>query len=102
MNGPWLRMELGTRVLLGGMRWSPSLYLGGGVQAQLRRTVSWHPPSAFSESMPRGAVLVLGIGLQRRVGTLLLGLDFQVREGWPDGYHSVVVLWTVGGHLDPD
>ena len=102
MEGPWLRMEGGMRALLGGTKWNPSLYAGGGVQAHLRRTKDSRPQQGVSETMPRGAVLVLGIGLQRRVRNLVLGLDFQMREGTPDGYHSAVLLWSVGSHLDSD
>ncbi|HWN69861.1 MAG TPA: hypothetical protein VNM90_19600 [Haliangium sp.] len=102
VEGSWLRMEVGMRALLGGTKWNPSLYAGAGVQAHLRRTKDSRPQQAFSETMPRGAVLVLGIGLQRRVHKLVMGLDFQVREGAPDGYHSAAVLWSAGFHLDPD
>ncbi len=101
VNGPWLRAEVGMRARFG-TKWSPSAYAGFGVQAQLRRTDGTRVAPGFSETMPRGAVLVLGIGLQRRAGNLLLGLDFQVREGGPDSYHSAAMLWTIGCDLDPD
>lgn len=101
MKGSLLRAEVSLRARFG-TKWSPSIYAGGGVQAHLRRTEGMRAGPAYSETMPRGAVLVLGIGLQRRAGNLLLGLDFQVREGGPDGYHSAALLWTVGCDLDPD
>jgi hypothetical protein len=103
LNGPWLRLEVGTRFLLGGTKWNPSLNAGFGVQAHLRRTKDTRlRDSPSSETMPRGVVLTLGLGLQRRIGDLLLGVDFQLREGGPDGYHSAGVFWGVGGYLDPD
>jgi hypothetical protein len=103
LEGPWLRAEAGTRVQFGGTKWNPSLYAALGAQAHLRRTERPYDTQATSETMPHGAVLVLGVGLQRRAGNLLLlGLDFQVRQGWPDGYHSMALVWTVGSFLDPD
>lgn len=102
VEGPWLRVESGVRAQLGGTKWNPSLYAGLGVQAHLRRTEIENALPETGETMPHGAVLALGVGLQRRAGILLLGLDFQVRTGWPDGYHSMAVLWTVGSFLDPD
>jgi hypothetical protein len=102
IDGPWLRAEVGGRWQLGGTKWNPSLYGALGAQAHLRRTEAPLDTSGISETMPHGAVGVLGIGLQRRAGTLLVGLDFQVRKGWPDGYHSMAVFWSVGSFLDPD
>jgi hypothetical protein len=101
LKGTWLRADVSMRAQFG-TKWSPSVVVGFGMQAHLRRTEGSFDEPVFSETMPRGAVLVLGIGLQRRAGNLLLGLDFQVREGGPDGYHSVGMLWTVGCLLDPD
>lgn len=103
LKGPWVRADMGMRVWVG-TKWRPSVYAGLGVQLHLRRTEteSTSRLPAFSETMPRDVVLVLGIGLQRRAGSLLLGLDFQVREGGLDGYHSAAVLWTMGCYLDPD
>jgi hypothetical protein len=102
LEGPWLRAEVGPRVQLGDTKWNPSLYAGLGLQAYLRRTETKNALLDTGETMPHGAVLVLGIGLQRRARKTLLGLDFQVRQGWPDGYHSVAVLWTVGSFLGAD
>jgi hypothetical protein len=102
LTGPWLRAEVGTRFLLGGTKWNPSLTAGLGVHAHLRRTSDMRDGSGPSETMPRGVVLVLGLGLQRRIGDLLLGVDFQLREGGPDGYHFVGLFWGVGGYLDLD
>ncbi|HWN70081.1 MAG TPA: hypothetical protein VNM90_20715 [Haliangium sp.] len=102
LDGPWLRAEAGMRAQLGGTKWNPSLSAALGAQAHLRRTETPRDRSAISETMPLGAVLTLGIGLQRRARVLLLGLDFQVRKGWPDGYHSIAVLWTAGSFLDLD
>lgn len=51
-------------------------------------------------TLARGAVLVLGLGLQRRVRSTLLGLDFQVRQGGPDDYFSVTAFLTLGRLLD--
>lgn len=101
VKGTWLKAEVSMRVQFG-TKWIPSVSGGLGMQAHLRRTESSIDVPAFSETMPRGAVFVFGIGLHRRAGDLLLGFDFQAREGGPDGYHSVGLLWTVGCFLDPD
>jgi hypothetical protein len=102
VDGPWLRVESGIRAQLGGTKWISSLYAGLGAQAHLRRTEPLYDGLASSETMPHGPVLALGIGLQRRAGRILMGLDFQVRQGWPDGYYSMTAFWTVGSFLDAD
>ena len=45
-------------------------------------------------------VLTLGLGLQRRAGNVLLGVDFQIRQGVPADYRSVEALLSVGFFLD--
>jgi hypothetical protein len=99
-KGPWLRAEVGLRARFGGTSWASSAYAGLGVQAHLRRIEKMNAVPETVETMPRGAVLVLGIGLERRVGGIPVGLDFQVRQGGPDGYHSAAMLWTVGCVLE--
>jgi hypothetical protein len=102
VSGPWLRAELGVRAQLGA-RWRPSVYAGIGAQAHLRRTRAPRSPDASrtTATMEDGAVLALGVGLHRRVGDVLLGVDVQVRRGGPDDYRSMTALWTVGYVLDP-
>ncbi len=100
LEGPWLRGEVGLRARFGGTSWFSSAYAGLGVQAHLRRIEKMNAVPETVETMPRGAVLVLGIGLERRAGGILVGLDFQVRQGGPDGYHSAAMLWTVGCVLE--
>jgi hypothetical protein len=46
--------------------------------------------------MPFLGVLVLGMGLEHRAGNLLLGVDFQVRQGVPADYRSVTWLLSAG------
>jgi hypothetical protein len=101
VSGPLLRAEVGARAR-GGTIWIPSAYGGIGGQTQLRRTVriSSDGRSRTSNTMNDGLVLVLGMGLHRRVHNVVLGVDFQVRRGGPDDYRSVTVFWTVGYFLD--
>ena len=99
LTGPWLRADVGMRLEFG-TKWSPSVYAGPGVQAHLRRVELKAEHPQVNELMKHGAVLVLGMGLQYRVRDLLLGLDFQFRQGWPDDYRSMGVFWTVGRFLD--
>jgi hypothetical protein len=99
-KGPWLRAEVALRARFGGTSWVSSTYAGLGVQAHLRRIEKMNAVPETVETMPRGAVLVLGIGLEHRVGGIPVGLDFQVRQGGPDGYHSAAMLWTVGCVLE--
>lgn len=101
VSGPWFRAEVGMRARFG-TRWIPSAYAGLGLQAQLRRTEKTGPredPKSV-ETLEHGAVLALGMGLQYRVSKILLGLDFQVRQGGPDNYRSISAFWSVGCLLD--
>lgn len=102
VSGPLLRAELGARAWAGA-RWRSSIYAGFGTQAHLRWTTdsSSVDRSAVIATMEDGIVLALGIGLHRRIGDVLLGLDVQVRRGGPDDYHSMTALWTVGYFLEP-
>lgn len=101
VTGTRLRGELGLRASAG-TRWIPWVHAGIGLQVHLRRAVE----TSFSEgpetvtTLARGAVLVLGLGLQHRVRSTLLGLDFQVRQGGPDDYFSVTAFLTLGRLLD--
>jgi hypothetical protein len=100
VTGPWLRAEIGMRARMG-VTWMPTAYVGLGFQTHLRRSekVGQFGLQA-ADTMKDGAVLVLGMGLQRRARDFLLGLDFQMRQGGPDDYRSVAALWTVGYFLD--
>jgi hypothetical protein len=102
VSGPWLRAEVGARARVGA-RWRPSVYAGLGTQAHLRWTKGANGLDRLqtAATMEDGVVLALGIGLHRRIGDVLLGLDVQVRRGGPDDYHSMTALWTVGYFLDP-
>ncbi len=82
VSGPLLRAELGVRVS-SGARWRPSLYVGIGAQAHLRRTRTPDDIAGWqtTATMEDGAV--------------------QVRRGGPDDYRSMTALWTVGYRLDP-
>jgi hypothetical protein len=40
------------------------------------------------------------MGLQRRVGDVLLGIDFQITQGVPPEYRSVEAVLSVGFALD--
>jgi hypothetical protein len=98
MSGPRLRLEAGMRASLG-TDWRASAYAGIGIQEHLRQTEE--RGSAPKSTLEQGAVLALGVGLQYRTrGKVLLGLDFLVRQGVPDDYHSVAALLTVGRYLD--
>ncbi len=84
-----------------GVKWIPTAYVGIGMQTHLRRSKKINQLGLQpTETMKDGAVLVLGAGLHRRAGDVLLGLDFQIRRGGPDDYRSVAALWTVGYFLD--
>jgi hypothetical protein len=98
VSGPRLRLETGTRASVG-TEWNASVNAGFGVQMQLRRVEdSANPPQSTLE---QGLELALGVGLQRRThGKFLLGLDFVIRQGWPDDYLSMSALLTVGRFLE--
>lgn len=101
VTGARFRGEVGLRASAG-TKWLPSVYAGIGLQAHLRRIVetsSSRGPETVT-TLARGAVLVLGLGLQHRAGSTLLGLDFQVRQGGPDDYFSVAAFLTLGRILD--
>jgi hypothetical protein len=100
VSGPRLRLEVGMRAGLG-TKWRASAYGGVGIQVHLRRIQETASETESTLTMEKGAVLALGIGLQYRARhRLLLGVDFQVRQEWPDDYHSVTALLTVGRFLD--
>jgi hypothetical protein len=101
VTGARLRGELGLRASAG-TTWIPSAYAGIGLQVHLRRLMETSPsqgPGAIT-AMARGAVLALGLGLQYRARSTLLGLEFQVRQGGPDDYFSVVAFLTLGRLLE--
>lgn len=101
VSGPWVQADLEFAARLG-RTWMPTIYAGIGVLAHLRRTETTidSPGLDVTETTRHGAVLTLGMGLQRRVQDLVLGLDFQTRYGVPDEYHSMAVFGTVGWVLD--
>jgi hypothetical protein len=103
VGGPWLRAEAGMRVGLERTgAWTPTAYVGLGVQAHLRRstdTSDLKTPRIVT-TMENGAVLALGVGLHYRTRDIVLGVDFQARGGGPDDYRSIDAFWTVGYLLD--
>jgi hypothetical protein len=107
VSGSWLRADAGLRAIRG-TRWKPTAHVGFGFQMHLRKIekttiiMGRREPSDFNEDMPAGAVLTLGLGLQRQVGTVLLGVDFQMRQGIPADYRSVTVFLSVGVFLDKE
>jgi hypothetical protein len=102
VSGSWLRAELGVTTQ-SGTRWIPSASLRFGLQAHLRRTEKTNDPSPQSiETLNRGAVLTLGLGLHYRTSAVSWGLEFQVRQGWPDDYFSAGTWLTLGRFLDKE
>ncbi len=100
VSGTWLRAMLGMKVQFGTI-WIPSLYAGIGAQAHLRESKALvGNRDRDSSTMKRGGVLALGAGLQYRAGDILLGVEFRVWEGGPDGYRSIAALLTLGCFLD--
>lgn len=102
VSGPLLRAEFGLRAGAGA-RWRSSISAGLGTQAHLRWTRITNSIETLqpTSTMADGVVLALGIGLHRRIGDVLLGLEVQVRRGGPDDYYSMTALWTVGYFLEP-
>jgi hypothetical protein len=104
-SGRRLRAELSWKARLG-TRWMPTAQIGFGLQAHYRNSdrVGANPsPGELNEitrDMPFGGVLVVGAGLERQVGDMLLGIEFQVRQGVPADYRSVSVLLSWGCFLD--
>ncbi|HWN71875.1 MAG TPA: hypothetical protein VNM90_29755 [Haliangium sp.] len=105
VSGPWLQAEIGLRARAG-TRWMPTAYAALGLQAHLSTTqdslitADSRTPLYSSEEMTYAAVLTLGLGLQYQARNVLLGVDFQVRQGVPMDYRSVDVLLSVGFVLD--
>jgi hypothetical protein len=100
VSGPRLRLEVGIRASHG-TKWRASASAGLGMQVHLRRIQASIDETQSSETLERGAVLTLGMGLRYRARRgILLGLDFQVRQGWPDDDYSVSAVLTVGSFLD--
>jgi hypothetical protein len=83
-----------------------SAYGGLGLQAHLSKiqdtivTPVSRILQSSTEAMRLDGVLTLGLGLQRRAGDVLLGIDFQIRQGVPAGYRSVDAFLSVGFFLD--
>jgi hypothetical protein len=111
LRGPWLRAEVGVRARLG-TTVMPTAYAGFGLQAHFleleRETTSENPmlPDGDEvlvdrrEEMPFGGVLALGLGLEYRIGDVLLGFELQMRQGMPADYRSVTGFLSVGFYLD--
>jgi hypothetical protein len=98
VGGPWLRVDGGLR-MRAGARLAPTAYAAFGLLAH-HRDIETGAGSKLGETMPFLGVLVLGMGLEHRAGNLLLGLDFQVRQGVPAEYRSVTWLLSAGYILD--
>jgi hypothetical protein len=101
IRGSWLHAELGIAARRG-RRWIPTFYARAGLQTHLRRTkeLDISDETKSVETLYRGAVLTLGMGLHYRARAVSLGLEFQVRQGWPDDYLSIAAVWDVGRFLD--
>jgi hypothetical protein len=97
VTGTRLRGELGIRAGIG-TTWIPSLYAALGIEAYLRRALETTPMGvlARTETLARGGVLAFGLGLRHRTRSSSLGIDFQVRQAWPEDYFSMVALLTWG------
>lgn len=89
-----------------GAKWRATVRAGAGLRAHLRNIerisiVAGEPqPGRFVEDMAFGTVLTLGMGLQRQIGDVSLGVDFQIRRGVPAEYRSVEALLSAGIVLD--
>lgn len=105
MSGPRFRADVGMRARLG-TRWMPTARIGLGLQAHHRNIDKVVTGSmrrdldGLTRDMPFGGVLALGTGLEYRAGDVLLGLEFQMRQGVPADYRSVAALLSVGRFLD--
>lgn len=105
VRGPWLQADVCMRVWAG-TGWMPTASVGAGLQTQLRSIkdtkVEMEIPEPLDsvEDMPVGAVLLLGMGLQRQVGDALLGIDLQLRQGVPAEYRSVGAFLFMAFVLD--
>jgi hypothetical protein len=81
------------------------MYLGIGAQTHLRHAEQRNPAGRLVSrvsTMEHAATATLGMRLQYRGRTVLLGLEFQVRRGVPDDYHAEVALWTIGFFPDQE
>jgi hypothetical protein len=101
VGGSWLRMEVGFRAQLEAM-WKPSLYAGIGMQAHFVRSELGQDqqPIRSTLEMTYAVVPALGLGLQRQIGDVFLGIDIQMRQGIPFHYRSVDAFLSVGYVLD--
>jgi hypothetical protein len=105
VSGPWLEAAVGVRAGAG-TTWRTTAQAGLGLQAHLRTieeisiVTGARKSSGSREDMSYGAVLTLGLGLQRQVRGVLLGLDFQIQQGVPMQYRSLTGVLSVGFFLD--
>jgi hypothetical protein len=99
VNGPRLRLEAGARASLG-TTWKASVHAELGIQVHLRRTAESPNTLETTATLEQSVVLAWGMGLSYLGSRVLLGLDFLVRHGGADDYHSVEALLTVGRFLD--
>jgi hypothetical protein len=105
VSGPWLQADLCMRVRAG-TRWMPTAQMGAGLQMQLRNVKDTEvaamvrKPLDSVEDMPLGVIMLLGMGLQRQVGDMLLGIDLQLRQGVPAEYRSVGAFLFMAFVLD--
>ena len=108
VSGPLLRGDVGLRARVG-TPWSLTASAGIGLLVHLR-DIEHTAEDPFDEGtpqddeptrdMPFGGVLALGLGLQYQARNVLLGLDFQVRQGVPADYRSVEAVLSVGCFLN--
>jgi hypothetical protein len=105
VSGLRLGMDLGIRARAG-TRWMATAYGGLGLQAHLSKVQDTtiidrvRMPLPSAEDLTYNAVLTLGLGTLRRIRGVMLGIDFQMRQGVPAEYRSVVVLLSAGFPLD--
>jgi hypothetical protein len=101
ITGPLLRADAGLRVRVG-TTLMPTFYAGAGLQAHHRddETASTLEQIEWSRSMPFRGVLAVGMGLEYRIGDVLLGLELHLRQGVPVEYRSTAVSLSVGIPLD--
>jgi hypothetical protein len=102
--GPRLRADAGLRGRFGTTVMA-TFYTGIGLQAHHLDIEAIadpeHPMSnEGSGDLPFEGVLALGMGLEYRVGNVVLGLDLHIRQGVPGEYRSVSGILSVGFFLD--
>lgn len=112
LGGPRLGMDLGLRGHIGTW-WRPTVHAAIGLQAHFRNTHDFRRlldqppteppieiPGSSRRDMPLGGVFVFGLGFEHRRGDMLLGFEFQMRQGVPAEYRSMGAFLSAGYSLD--